>query len=163
MAKVYFQPEWRGSVYSVPEEACVFAGDVAQLKDGRLVELEVLEVKPPIVKEVHFVDEVPTVGGRKGRIWQATVEIDCQEGEGIFKDSWDPFIPKLNAAAAVNTLYWVILTPEEHKRLMKGGLEELKAKLSPRAANLLYVWDEWTFEDGEHPALQLLRTGRCQY
>ncbi|MDP1710704.1 MAG: hypothetical protein Q8L46_02085 [candidate division WWE3 bacterium] len=116
-----------------------------------------------ILKPGYFPKVFEGIPPNKAVIWDSRLVFRITQAEAEFRGSWRPFLELFNAAAAVNALFVVILTPEEYARLAGGGLERLKKRLSRRAASFLRLYgvDEvWPCTDGR-PTLELLRTSRC--
>ncbi len=151
----YFEYPWRGDVYAV---------DVSRRTWGRLlVRLPSGEVISLLLEPGRFPKADGPLQDRFGpeEIRKALLVFKREEAEREYKGNWTPLIELLNAAAAVNTLFAIILTPEEYARLESGGLERLKKRLSARAASLLMLCEDPWHDTGEKPTLELLRTGRC--
>jgi hypothetical protein len=163
MDKFYFEyPERGGIFYSLSVAAAVDAADVARLKDGQLASLTVLERMPPVVSEVHPVDGVPTIEGRRGRVWEAIVVLDLQaDGIPHFGGDWESLFEIMEAVAYVNAPLPIVLTEEEYQRLEAGGLEDLKDRVSPNVVGRLVLMESYPVDGGESPVLLVAHLGRC--
>lgn len=151
--ELFFEwPTWMGKVYKVGTEA-VNISSVVVLPGG--TELQMYEEKGYI-----RVVKTSTRNRSAAKRFAAELIFDTVDGSNpAFKGDWEPFIGLINAAAAVNTLFSVSLTPEEYERLHANDeieFNKLKKKLSLRAASLLYLVDF----DGDL-SVELYRTGRC--
>ncbi|MBI2414878.1 hypothetical protein HYV31_03555 [candidate division WWE3 bacterium] len=152
MKTTHFQYPWNGPVYS-------FEARDAQLLDGVNVILPDgnTEVRVTVLED-HF----PTVGKPvELQINQPHAKVVIPENgfQVKFDGKWKSIAKLVNAAAAVNTLFSVILTHEEYYRLNLGGLDQIKYLFSERAFSLLYLYDDYR-TDG--PSLELFRTGTCR-
>ena len=165
---IYFEyPERRGGVFelNVPN-GHLFSPDtdIVQLNDSAGTKVSLTMTNETHVSSVtKIVNEGFTF---PGRIWKATLvfrEKDAVQQYDQYDRNWSVLIPKINAAAAVNTLFVVLLPETEYQRLLAGGLDDLKDKLSPRAASLVTLNDRSSIDwSTTKPALDLYRTGRCR-
>jgi hypothetical protein len=152
MRVTYFEYPSRGSVFAIDkDERALRKGRIVQLPDGHLIKVTVREGYFPNIDELE--------GNSEGEIIPARLVIAENNFQQSFEGDWNPLITCINAAAAVNTLFTVVLTAEDYERLANGGFTQLKKKLSPRAKSLIRLEeDSW---NGVGAALELLRTGRC--
>ncbi len=133
------------------------ATDVVRLDDGTTLSLTVVGDS-----WVSSATKLEPTGMFQGRVWKASLVFVEKDSTSMFQGDWDTLLPKINAAAAVNTLFVVRLPQEEYSRLLDGGLDDLKRKLSPRAASLVALNDHSSIDyDSTDPALDLYRTGSC--
>lgn len=97
------------------------------------------------------------------RIWLVSREPVIWKNRNDWTIICTVYIPQFLAA---NCVLEVVLPPEEFARLEDGGLEELKRGVSPEAAELLWLQNDYevTIEGKQvkRPVLLLCRTGRCR-
>lgn len=79
-----------------------------------------------------------------------------------FTGSWDDLLPKIEKAVKENNVLNIVLPPSEYLRLVGGGMEDLKRRLSQLAASMLYLSDSYPLTDNK-PTLVVLRFGRCPH
>jgi len=155
--KVYFIWPSRGTIYEVDETA-VGVSNIVVLPDG--TELGLTWDK----KNRLDVVRVSSRSRNAALNYQATKVFDFDKASDVFEGDWGLLLWKINAAANVNTLFHVYLTPEEYQRLtvddMKG-FEELKSRISPRAASLVHLYEKDYMSDDKRPVLHLYRMGMC--
>jgi len=163
MMEVYFDWPPRGNVYEVPEDA-VSLGRIVRLPDG--TELQLLRNEEGYLE----VRETSSRNRNAAQIHEAVYIFDPASRETEMTvngdGNWDAAVRLLNAAAAVNTLATIYLSPTEYAWQSADDMATLKAKLSPRAQCLI-VLHESHYLDFEYnpgrPAIELLRTGRCPH
>ena len=147
-------PSWCSIVYQVVLEA-VDPSSVVILPNGTYLQLFYKDDRLQVTET-----SIRTRGA--ANFFRAKKVFDTDDDFPIFQDNWEFLIKLLNAAAAVNALFVVYLTPEEYKRLAANDEAEfmiLKYQMSKRAADLVILYKDY---DEEKPAVLLCRTGQCQ-
>ncbi|MBU0534828.1 hypothetical protein KKC62_01455 [Patescibacteria group bacterium] len=152
MEVTYFQYPWRGNIYALDV-------DESELRNGKPVKLPAGSLVTVTVPKGYFPEVEENAASKEGALTARVVISADDTFQREFKGNWKPLIELINIAAAVNTLFTIILTNEEFHRLKKGGLAKMEKKFSKRAFSLLYLYDSYV-EEGK-PSLELFRTGRC--
>ncbi|MFH1566337.1 MAG: hypothetical protein ABIB98_04035 [bacterium] len=152
----FFEDGFRGPVYSISREAA--EKECFKLPDGRVV--APVWCRNP--RYILHIEDVFASEEEEAGLETAILEIiKEEEGSGQFEGDWTPLIRKIEAASAVNILYSVMLTDEEYERLVNGGFEALKERLSHRASSLLHLYPSGRYLCIDKPNLQLFRVGWC--
>ena len=148
---IYFAWPLGGDVYSVNlEEEFDPKKELVRLPGKMFVRLELSTEGPAIATLVPKPERDSFIG----RTHEARLIFREKETIRVFEGKWKPFIEPLNAAAATNTLFTIILTEKEFNRLKGGGLARLKKFLSPEAARRVSLTEKsWVRQD--RPALDL--------
>jgi hypothetical protein len=151
-------PAWCGKVYRVDPKA-VRVGSIVSLPDG-------IELQLTLEDDYLVVTGTSSRNRSQAATFQAEFVFDTDDSTRIFEDNWNILLDLINAAAAVNSLFTVYLTPEEYQRLAANNeseFERLKENMSRRAASLvvLHEADFGDQEGGGRPSVSLYRTGRC--
>ena len=152
MPATYFEYPYQGNIYVIDIDECELRnGKLVKLPNGNLINITVSEGYFPRIDENTTTQKKPIT---------ALVVIGADDTfTREFTGDWEPLIELINIAAAVNTLFAVILIKKEYRRLEAGGLAKMKKDFSERAFALLSLQEDY-IRDGK-PSLELFRTGRC--
>ncbi|MEA2020647.1 MAG: hypothetical protein U9M98_02920 [Patescibacteria group bacterium] len=168
LGKVFFEYPTRSYVvYALSGEGVVDeAYSVVRLPEGDILLLMYAGERSYLV--VHDVLELaapPSVRGKPCAVWEASLVIGPGQGVQAFPGEWTAeLIEKMEAAAYVNNLFYVVFTLEEYQVLENGGLEELKERLTPNLAHRLHLFESYpTRGVEEEPTLLVCRHGRCPH
>lgn len=107
--------------------------------------------------------EIVTIDGLAANIWLISSDPVIWRDGNHWNVICIKYIPEFLAA---NRVLIVVLPKDEFERLQAGGLEELRKGVSPEAAELLILREQYSVYIGDQvvngPVLLLCRTGRCR-
>jgi hypothetical protein len=165
----YFQFPNRGTIYEVPIEVAKDSRFYVRLgppQDDPNNEGEFLQLRPhgknygPV--HTYMLSEEAITRSQERKIVTASRVFDPHGDETpIFKNNWVELIWQINASAATNNLFHIILTNAEYKRLEKGRWDKILQLLSPRAQSMIQLHKNFYMDEEERPAVELVRTGCC--